>query len=265
MSGTPGAARRVALVTGGAKRIGAAICEALAADGWRVAIHSFHSRPDADALAHRIGCDGGAAFVVQANLMERADVAGLIEAVTRETGGIDLLVNNAAAFTYDSVRNVTWESFDTHWRLNVAVPLFLSQAFASAPGTAPDADRLIVNLLDQKLANLNPDFLSYTASKAALASLNHMLAMALAPAIRVNGIAPGLVLRSGKQSVANFERAWRASPLGRNAVPQDIAGAVRFLIATTSMTGSVITIDGGESLGRRGRDVALDPAVSNES
>jgi NAD(P)-dependent dehydrogenase (short-subunit alcohol dehydrogenase family) len=139
--------------------------------------------------------------------------------------------------------------------INARAPLFLARAFAAQ---VPDGeDGVVVNLLDQKLWNMNPDFLSYTASKVALEGLTTMLAMALAPRVRVVGVAPGLTLRSGRQTEEGFRRAHASVPLGRGPEPADIAGAVRYLLSARAVTGSVVLVDGGEHLGRRPRDVAF--------
>lgn len=252
--------RRVALVTGGARRVGAAIVRRLAGDGWQVVIHCNTSRDEADALAAALLGAGQKAAVVQADLADRGAVDGLIAAAAQPFGPLTCLVNNASVFRRDELASLTWDSWEAHVTPNLAAPLFLSKAFAEAlPAGESGA---IVNLLDQKIANLNPDFLSYTVSKMGLASLTPILAMALAPRIRVNGVAPGLTLISGKQTPESFARAWRDTPLGRSSTPEEIAAGVAFILATPSMTGQTIFIDGGESLQRRGRDVAFDPKLN---
>ena len=243
-----------ALVTGGARRIGAAIARALAAEGWRVVLHCHRSRADAETLAHEIGAVG----VVEANLGDRMAIEGLIGRASA-WGPVDALVNNAAAFARDDIADVTWESFEAHLVPNLAAPLFLCRDFARAFGGRMGGN--IVNLLDQKVGNLNPDFLSYTLSKVALSALTQMLAMAFAPRIRVNGVSPGLTLISGRQTEQSFQRAWRDTPLGVSSTPEELAAAVRFILATPSMTGQSIVLDGGETLQNRARDVAMDPVL----
>lgn len=248
--------RKVALVTGGAKRVGAAIARRLAAEGWQVVIHCHASREEAEALAAEIGN----AAVAQADLADRDAVDGLIEQASAPFGPPTALVNNASVFQRDEIATMTWESWERHATPNLAAPVFLAKRFAEA---LPDGEQgAIVNLLDQKVGNLNPDFLSYTASKIGLAGLTPVLAMALAPRIRVNGVAPGLTLISGKQTPESFARAWKDTVLGRGSTPEDIAAGVAFLLASPAITGQTIVIDGGESLFRRPRDVAFDPRLT---
>jgi NAD(P)-dependent dehydrogenase (short-subunit alcohol dehydrogenase family) len=252
--------RKVALVTGGARRLGAAIVRRLAADGWLVVIHCNASIQAAEALAAELRGQGREAAVTRADLSDRAAVEGLLDEAARSFGPPTCLVNNASVFHRDDFHTLSWDSWESHLTPNLAAPLFLSKAFAKA---LPEGEAgNIVNLLDQKVANPNPDFLSYTVSKMGLASLTPILAMALAPRIRVNGIAPGLTLISGKQTEQSFERAWRDTPLGHGSTPEDIAAGVLFLLSTPSITGQTLIIDGGESLVKRPRDVALDPKLA---
>ncbi len=244
------------LITGAARRIGAAMARALADDGWKVLIHFNHSSAEAEALAAEITTTGGACALVQADLTRRAEIEALIPRCVAEHGPLDALVNNAAAFSLDRIDSVTWESFEAHMVPNLAAPLFLSRDFARAFGDRRGG--CIVNMLDQKVANLNPDFLSYTLSKVALQGLTQVLAMAFAPGIRVCGIAPGVTLISGKQTSESFQRAWEAPPLGRSSTPEDVVAALRFLLETPSCTGQTLYLDAGEILRRRPRDVAFD-------
>lgn len=247
---------RTVLVTGGAKRIGAAIARGLAEDGWAVCVHYQSSEAEAQQLVRSLTQAGHRCFAVKADLSRQAEVEALVPRCIEQAGRLDCLVNNAARFVYDNLASVSWESWRAHLDPNLAAPLFLSKSFAA--GLPPGRDGVIVNMLDQKVANLNPDFLSYTLSKVALAGLTTLLAMELAPRIRVCGVAPGVTLPSPKQSPAGFEAAQRAAPLGRGSSVAEIVAAVRFILASPSMTGSVIAIDGGESLTRRPRDVAFD-------
>ena len=248
--------QRAVLITGGGKRIGAALAEALAEDGWTVLLHYRRSGGEALALAERLRAAGRRCIPVQADLARPEDIDRLVPRCLAEVPQLDCLVNNAATFFYDTIANVTWESWQAHLTPNLAAPVFLSKAFAERLPAAREG--LIVNMLDQKVEALNPDFLSYTASKVGLDGLTRVLALALAPRIRVCGIAPGVTLRSGKQTDQSFDRAWRAPPLGRSSTPAEIVAALRLIIASPSMTGSVITLDGGEHLRRRSRDVAFD-------
>lgn len=249
-----------ALVTGGGRRIGAAIAQALADGGWDVVIHYNQSATGAEQLAAKIRAAGGTCGLLQADLSKQQDVEGLIDRCIAENGPLDCLVNNASTFANDTIATVTWDSLHAHLAPNLAAPLLLSRDFA-ASFTGQEGG-CIINLLDQKLANLNPDFLSYTLSKVALSGLTEILAMALSPRIRVCGVAPGLTLISGRQTEATFQRAWRDTPLGRSSTPEEIASCVRFILATPSITGQTIILDGGESLRGRARDISYDPAMA---
>ena len=249
-----------ALVTGGGRRIGAAIARALAEDGWDLVVHYNRSGDDAAALAQEITAAGGVCGLLQADLSVQADVDGLIGRCVAAHGPLDCLVNNASNFANDTIATVTWESLQAHLAPNLAAPLLLSRDFAA--GFAGREGGCIINLLDQKLANLNPDFLSYTLSKVALSGLTEILAMALSPRIRVCGVAPGLTMISGRQTEASFARAWRDTPLGRSSTPEEIAACVRFILKTPSITGQTIILDGGESLRGRARDISFDPAFA---
>ena len=248
-----------ALVTGGARRIGAAIARHLASRGQPVVIHHRNSEREAESLAAEINAGGGSAFTIAADFAEPEAVQGLIEAAEAKAGPIGVLVNNASHFVFDKPTTVSAESLVAHLTPNLVAPVLLARDFAARAGERPGgaAPGVIVNILDQKLGNLNPDFFSYTLSKAALAAATEMLAMAFAPNIRVCGIAPGLTMIAPKQTPEKFERAWRATPLRQGSAPQDIARAVGFLIDTQSITGTTLVIDGGEHLMHRGRDVSF--------
>lgn len=249
------AGQRTALVTGAARRIGAAIARDLAASGWRVVVHYNRSESEARALAADIARAGGSCELVHADLGSRADIEAVFPRALEKVGRIDCLINNAASFQYDTIETLSWPSWDAHMTANLAAPAFLCRDFArQIPETGQG---VIINLLDQKVANLNPDFLSYTLSKVGLRGLTETLALGLAPRIRVCGIAPGVTLISGKQTPQSFEKAFRATPLGRSSTLEDIVRAVRFILATPSLTGQVLTLDGGESLAGRPRDVAF--------
>jgi NAD(P)-dependent dehydrogenase (short-subunit alcohol dehydrogenase family) len=243
---------RTAIVTGGAKRIGEAICRALAADGWHVLIHCNRSRAEADALAAELGN----AAVVEADLAE-ADAAERIMAALGALPPPRLLVNNASRFAYDSAEAFTAEEWDLHQSVNLRAPALLSQAFA----LRAEGGGLIVNLLDSKLAQPNPDFFSYTVSKFGLAGLTELCARAWAGrGIRVCGIAPSVTLVSGPQSRENFEAVHALNPLGRGVRVEEVIGALRFLIATPTITGQTIVLDGGQRFLGLARDVQfLEP------
>lgn len=238
---------RTAIVTGAGKRVGWAIAHALLADGWAVVAHVHHA---GDAVPE------GAVAVV-ADLAE----AGAAETIVGASEGLPplgLLVNNAARFGEDRLETLDSASFDSHMAVNVRAPALLIQAFAEAAGAkAAGAGRgLVVNLLDAKLAAPNPDYLSYTLSKMALAGLTELAARALAgQGIRVNGIAPALMLLSDGQDEANFAAMHRFNPLHRGVEPADVVGALRYLIDATAVTGQIITIDGGQRFWALPRDV----------
>jgi len=236
-------ASRTAIVTGAGKRIGAAIAAALVGDGWTVLAHV--RRPD-DAVPH------GCAKVV-ADLAEN-DAAGTIFDAAADLPPVRLLVNNAGRFAFDSLAGFDGREFDAHMSVNVRAPAQLIQRFAAVQGREDDA--LVVNILDAKLASPNPDFLSYTVSKQALAALTELAARALATrGIRVNAIAPALVLRSPGQSEENFAAMHRANPLRRGVEPEDVVGAIRYLISAPCVTGQVLILDSGQRFLGLGRDV----------
>ncbi len=253
--------RGTILITGAGRRIGAALAQNLARDGWQIVAHYHRSARDAEALAALITSDGGRCDTIQADLSRQEDIETLIPRCIAAFGPLDVLINNAATFFNDLIDTVTWDTFQAHLTPNLAAPLFLSRDFARAFGDRTGGN--IINLLDQKVDNLNPDFMSYTLSKIALHGLTPMLAMAFGARIRVNGIAPGITLISGKQTEESFQRAWQANPLGRSSTPDEIAACARFILATPSITGQTIVLDGGESLRGRARDVAFETGGHN--
>jgi NAD(P)-dependent dehydrogenase (short-subunit alcohol dehydrogenase family) len=241
---------RTAIVTGGAKRIGAALCRALAEDGWHLLIHYNRSAADAEALAQELG----EAATVSADLSS-PEAAGRVMAALDGLPPARLLVNNASRFVFDSADDFTAEGWDAHLATNLRAPALLSSAFAARAG----GGGLIVNLLDSKLAQPNPDFFSYTVSKAGLAGLTELCARAWASrGIRVCGIAPAVTLVSGAQK--NFDSVHGLNALGRGVRVEDIVCALRFLIATPTVTGQTITLDGGQRFLGLPRDVQfLEP------
>ena len=231
-----------AIVTGAGKRVGAAIAAALLADGWSVLAHVHH---DADEVPE------GAAKVV-ADLAD-VDCADRIFTAADGLPPVRLLVNNAARFAWDGFGEFSATEFGAHMAVNVRAPALLIERMAAAHD---GGEALVVNLLDSKLAAPNPDFLSYTLSKQALAGLTELAARALAPrSIRVNGIAPAVMLRSSGQSEENFEAMHNNNPLGRGVEPADAVEALRYLIAASAVTGQVITIDSGQRFMALERDV----------
>ena len=234
--------QRTAIVTGAGKRVGSVIARALIADGWTVLAHVHHP---GDAVTD------GAKRVV-ADLAEAKCADGIFGAA-EGLPPVRLLVNNAARFAHDELGHFNLTEFDAHMAVNVRAPALLIEQFAARHS---GGDALVVNLLDSKLAAPNPDFLSYTLSKHALAGLTELAARSLASqGIRVNGIAPALMLRSAGQSEENFEAMHSNNPLGRGIEPDDVVEAVRYLIGATAVTGQVITIDGGQRFMGLERDV----------
>lgn len=247
------------LITGAAKRIGAALARSLAADGWHVLVHYHASEAEAMALQAEIRAAGGRCDLLRADLSDRAQISGLIDRAVALCDRLVGLINNASHFEFDTIDTADWDLFDRHILTNLAAPVFLSQHFARhvVPGPKGEGAGVIVNVLDQKLGNLNPDFFTYTLAKAGLAAATRMMAQALAPRIRVCGIAPGLTLPSYLQSDDRFQAAHSRTPLGRGTQLADIVAGVRFLLSNNSITGEVVTIDAGESLTRRPRDVSF--------
>jgi NAD(P)-dependent dehydrogenase (short-subunit alcohol dehydrogenase family) len=235
---------KVALVTGAGKRLGRAIAQALAADGWSLVVHYNASRAEAEALAAEIG--GRAARFD----LEDTDA---VQDFLRAQGRVDALINSASIFEPDRPEDVTPDLFIRQLRVNLMAPVLLASAMAEAH-TARNSG-CVVNLLDQKLFNLNPDFFSYTLSKYALLGATQTMAMALAPRVRVNAVAPGVTLPVKGQTAQEFERAHRLNPMQGGATPDDVVRAVRFILATPSITGETIIVDGGQHLDARRNDV----------
>ena len=237
---------RAALVTGGAKRLGRAIALALAEAGFDLAIHYNGSREEAESLAGEIARLGRRAVALHADLMHESEVATLLPRAREALGPIGVLVNNASAFERDEWNDATREGWDRHMEPNLRAPFVLMQDFARA--LPESAEGVVVNMLDQRVLSLTPHFVSYTVSKAGLWALTQQMALALAPRIRVNGIGPGPTLPSPRQTMAQFERQVASVPLKRAASPLEIGAAVMALVALPSVTGQILTLDGGQHL-----------------
>jgi NAD(P)-dependent dehydrogenase (short-subunit alcohol dehydrogenase family) len=238
---------RAALVTGGARRIGRALALALATDGYAVAIHHHQSGKEAAELARKIEAAGGRAVALAADLANEDAIAQLLPQAMVALGPIGVLVNNASLFGNDTLATTTRESWDAHLAVNLRAPVVLTQQFAAQ--LPAGAGGVVVNMLDERVWNLTPYFLSYTLTKSALWVLTRAAALALAPRIRVNGIGPGPALPSPRQSAQQFLERCRAMPLRRGTSPEEIAAALRFILAAPAMTGQMIALDGGEHLG----------------
>ncbi len=248
---------KTALVTGAGHRLGRAMALALAQRGWAVAVHYNTSREAAEEIVRAIVGAGGKADVLRADLAKESEVAGLVAKAKSALGPLSLLVNSASLFENDDIDTMTRASWDQHFDVNLRAPVKLVQDFAKQ---APrDQDALVVNLIDQRVLKPTPQFLSYTASKAALFAMTKTLAQALGPrGVRVNGIGPGPTLRNARQSDEDFRRQNEATVLGRGADPADIVGALFYLIDAKAVTGQMIAVDGGQHLAWMTPDVLVN-------
>lgn len=245
---------RIALVTGGAQRVGRAIVEDLAASGFAVAIHCNRSRGDADALAARIRDDGGRAMVVQADLCDSTRSNKVIAEVTGSLGPVSLLVNNASLFEDDTVHDIDHARWARHFAVHLEAPVTLASAMAQA--LPPSGEGLVVNIIDQRVWRLTPRFFSYTLSKSALWTATRTMAQALAPRIRVNAIGPGPTLKNMRQDEADFSRQVHALLLGRGPALAEFGATIRYLWEARSVTGQMIALDGGQHLAWETPDIS---------
>ena len=258
---TPSSVRTV-LVTGAARRLGREIALALAAGGWQVAVHYRASEEDAIETVAACARLSGVSGHFDADFDDEIAVRGLLARVVKHFGRVDAVVNSASLFEHDDAASFGYAALERHLRSNTAAPIVLAQALhAHLQGRAAAGEAgvqgAVVNLLDQKLWNQNPDFVSYTLSKAALEAAGTMLALALAPRVRVVGVAPGLTLTSHLLDEAKFAQLHRLSPLGRSSTAQDVASAVRFALENRSITGTTLLVDGGQHLMKFERDFSL--------
>ena len=243
----------VALVTGGARRIGRAIALALAGDGWDVAVHYGHSAAEAADTVRAIEALGRRAAAFGCDLADAPAVRALPARCAQVLGPLACVINNASLFEYDSAADFSVDLLARVTAVNLAAPVLLAQALAAQ---LPEGARgVVINLLDQKLFNPNPDYLSYTLSKSALQQATVLLARALAPRVRVVGIAPGITLPSGEQIEGGFVLAHVKTPLGRSSTPDDIAQAVLYALRAPAVTGTTLLVDGGQHLVPSDRDV----------
>jgi NAD(P)-dependent dehydrogenase (short-subunit alcohol dehydrogenase family) len=249
-------ARPWVLVTGAGQRLGRAVALHLGAHGWNVAAHHNSSAATAETAAAEIRTGGGVAVTIGADLSYPAAAAAIVARAAAAAGApLTALVNCAAIFEHDLADTFTSEGFDRHMHVNALAPALLAQAFAAA--LPDDAHGAIVNFLDFKLVQPYPDHFTYTLSKYALAGATELLARALAPRVRVNAVAPGYALPSPGQADADFERLHAATPLAYGATPDDIAGAVRYLLEAPAVTGQTIYVDAGLRFWSRDRDLAF--------
>jgi len=252
-----------ALVTGAAKRLGRAMALRLAERGHDVAVHYAGSADEAEATVAEIRAMGRQAHALRADLTVEAEMQGLLPAAAEALGQpITVLVNNASIFEYDNLRTATRESWDRHMESNLRAPFVLSQAMAAQVPRAetdengePQAQGLIVNMIDQRVRKLTPEFMSYTIAKMGLWALTRTSAQALAPHVRVNAIGPGPTMQGARQSAEHFALQRAATVLGRGADPEGICAALDYLLQARAVTGQLICVDGGQHLAWQTPDV----------
>ncbi|NJS35448.1 MAG: SDR family oxidoreductase [Brachymonas sp.] len=251
---------KVVLVTGAGKRLGREIALACARTGWRVAVHYRSSEEDATETialcADFMPASGLKHLKFQADLSDEQATRGLASEVVAQMGRLDAVVNSAALFEHDAPETFSYAAMQKHLASNTGAAIVLAQALHAHVKTLERAG-VVINLLDQKLWNQNPDFLSYTLSKAALEAANTMLAIGLAPELRVVGIAPGLTLTSHLLADDKFQALHKLSPLGRSSTPEDVCAAVVFALSNSSITGTTLLVDGGQHLMKFERDFSL--------
>lgn len=252
-----------ALVTAGARRLGRAMALYLAGRGYDVAVHYASSQDAADALVAEIVAMGLRSVALQADLLLESQMATLIDRAAAGLGGpLTVLVNNASIFEYDTIHSATRASWDRHMDSNLRAPFVLTQQFAAqCPKAVPDvageplAQGLVVNMIDQRVHKLTPEFMTYTLAKMGLWALTRTAAQGLAPDIRVNAIGPGPTLRGGRQSESHFARQRAATVLQRGANPADITAALGFFLDSVAVTGQMVALDGGQHLAWQTPDV----------
>lgn len=252
-----------ALVTGGAARLGRAMALALGRAGFDVAVHYATSAEAAEGVAADLRGMGRSAATLPADLTDEAQVVPLVGQAAAALGGpLTLLVNNASIFDYDNIASATRASWDRHLESNLRAPFVLTQAFAAqAPAPVPDengepqAQALVVNMIDQRVWKLTPEFMTYTIAKAGLWTLTQTAAQALAPKVRVNAIGPGPTLRGARQSESHFARQRAATVMQRGSNPDDITAALLYLVGARAVTGQMIAVDGGQHLAWQTPDV----------
>ena len=256
-TGSAASTAPVVLVTGGARRIGRTIALAFAQRGWDVALHYGRSHTDAQTTAREIEALGRRCALLAADLSNERQVLALVPKTIAAFRRLDCIVNNASRFEPDVAADTGYASLLAHYLPNTAAPVLLARELHAhlLMQTDSAAQGCVINLLDQKLFNPNPDFLAYTLSKAALHAATTLLAQALAPRVRVVGVAPGITLVSGDQSAAGFETAHTKTPLGRSSTPEDVAATVLFAAESRAITGTTILVDGGQHLVPSERDV----------
>jgi len=255
--------KKHALVTGAGHRLGRAMAVALAEDGHDVAVHFARSRDGAEQTCAMVRERGRMAVALQADLLDETATQGLVGRAGDALGGpLTVLVNNASIFEHDTIESATRSSWDRHMESNLRAPFSLTQAFAKQAPQAvrdaagePVAQACVINMIDQRVRKLTPDFMTYTIAKMGLWAFTQTAARALAPHVRMNAIGPGPTLQGGRQSADHFARQRQATVLGRGAGPEDIVAALRYLLAAKAVTGQLVCVDGGQHLGWQTPDV----------
>ena len=260
-SASASATRPACLITGAAVRLGKTIAEAMSAAGWDVAIHYRRSQSAAEELAEALTQNGGSAACFQSDLESAQAIAELFDRVVQHFPRLSCIINNASQFEFDRPETVSAALLESHTQTNLIAPVLLTrhlhQFLAAGHQHGEDPAGVVIHLLDQKLVNPNPDFFSYTLSKAALLEATRLCAAALAPVLRVAAIAPGITLPSADQTEAEFQKAHRMTPLGASSRPDEIADAVVWLARARAVTGTMLLIDGGQHLSPLSRDVMM--------
>ena len=259
---TPVRQTRCALVTGAGRRLGKETALALARAGWDVAVHYHRSVSGAQETVAECTALGVRSAAFSADLEDENAANALVPAVVAHFGALHAVVNSASLFQHDDAASFSYALLEKHLRSNTAAPIALARGLhqhvvARRDGGETEAEGAVVNLLDQKLWNQNPDFMSYTLSKAALEAAGTMLSLALAPLVRVVGVAPGLTLTSHMLSDERFAQLHKLSPLGRSSSPADVVATVRFALENRSITGTTLLVDGGQHLQRFERDFSM--------
>ncbi|MEJ6392804.1 SDR family oxidoreductase [Gymnodinialimonas sp. 2305UL16-5] len=251
-----------ALVTGAAKRLGRAMALELAEAGHDVAIHYNGSAEAAEATAEEIRAKGVRAVTLQADLLDEAAVQGLMGRAVDALGPVEVLINNASIFDYDNIDSATRQSWDRHMESNLRAPFVLTQALAAQlpdpdtdDGGEPVARGLVINMVDQRVRKLTPEFMTYTIAKMGLWALTQTAAQALAPKCRVNAIGPGPTMQGARQSAEHFKAQREATILRRGAGPEEICAALRYFVGARTVTGQLICVDGGQHLAWETPDV----------
>ena len=246
MTESPKNSKQTALITGAAKRIGRAIATDLAEFGWNIAIHANSNFDSANALASELNTENSQVSAFQADLSKTTDTCQLIENVNNKLGPLTVLINCASVFLDDDISQLDETNFDLHYALHVKAPSFLANAFAKQ--LSPNNTGNIINIIDQRVLKLTPQFYSYTLSKSALFTATKTMAQALAPNIRVNAIGPGPTIKNERQQPNDFQKQINELPLKRGPKLSEFAQTIKFLVETPSVTGQMIILDGGQHL-----------------